>query len=102
LGSDRDGADNVSDDKERFGWMAPSESGEGEDDDREQEQEAEPVAGDCEQAVRVYSVGEHGFPRFAKMVARSSGQLSMKTGRSGSEARAHPLGAVALEVVGRR
>jgi len=43
--------------------LAPSsEWGESKDDDREQKQETESEASDCEQAVRVNSVGEHGFP----------------------------------------
>ena len=46
-----------------------SVSGEGEDDYREQEQKTEREGRDCEQTVRVYSVGEHHLPPCLPMMA---------------------------------
>ena len=63
--------------------MAPSESGEGEDDDREQEQEAEREASDCEQAVGVHSVGEHGFPLVCQMIGPQRRWTINETGSFG-------------------
>src|SRR5262245_41851531 len=65
------------------GPMAVSVSGEGEDDNRKQEQEAEREAGDCEETVRVDSIGEHDFPRVCQR-CRVSDRPSTKPGRSGS------------------
>ena len=46
----------------RFRKAPSSASGEGQDDDREQEQETEREACDCEEAVCVNAVNEHGLP----------------------------------------